>query len=420
MHSDNFSVPDNDLLTFLLGRDASERFFAVDYEQEAVVHHAGDATRFLSMVSIDAIDRLVTGTDIKEGELILADAGREGGVDTEIYVDDEGFIDRGAVVREYDAGATIILNQAQRVLPALGQFCQALEHCFSSHVQTNLYLTPPGAQGFPTHFDNHDVFVIQVEGEKLWRLYDKPVDTPFRGERFESAHHDRGPLRHEFVLKAGDCAYVPRGLMHDAATSGDSPSLHIAVGLIVRTWADLVLEAVSEVALREPAFRRALPPGHARSDFDRVMARETMAALGTVLAREMRLDPAMDVLADTFVRTRPACARGMISASRAPIADDARFIRAAHVALRRHDAAGATLLAVPGGDLKVIVADRPALDVMLSGSGFTLQQASATLSVLAPAHAGDGPPPAGDNADPARRAEALLRLLLAYGIVQAD
>ncbi len=70
----------------------------------------------------------------------------------------------------------------------------------------------------------------------------------------------------EFVLKAGECAYVPRGLMHDASTHGDEPSLHITLGLIVKTWADLMLEAVSEVALRHPPlfaapFPSLCPPG---------------------------------------------------------------------------------------------------------------------------------------------------------------
>jgi ribosomal protein L16 Arg81 hydroxylase len=33
--------------------------------------------------------------------------------------------------------------------------------------QTNIYLSPPNAQGFGTHFDSHDVFVLQVAGSKI-------------------------------------------------------------------------------------------------------------------------------------------------------------------------------------------------------------------------------------------------------------
>jgi ribosomal protein L16 Arg81 hydroxylase len=143
--------------------------------------------------------------------------------------------------------------------------CRQLEADFSCPVQTNIYLTPPNAQGFQTHYDNHDVLVLQVEGRKRWRLYDAPVGTPYRGERFTPGRFAETEPREELVLEPGDVLYVPRGLMHDAVNEGDDQaSLHITTGLLAKTWADFLLEAVSEAALRTPALRRALPPGYAR------------------------------------------------------------------------------------------------------------------------------------------------------------
>ena len=46
--------------------------------------------------------------------------------------------------------------------------------------------------------------------------------------------------------------------MHDAISVGEKASLHITVGLIVKKWADLMLEALSEVAIKNPKFRRSL------------------------------------------------------------------------------------------------------------------------------------------------------------------
>ena len=42
--------------------------------------------------------------------------------------------------------------------------------------------------------------------------------------------------------------------MHDAQNVGEEPSLHITVGLITKTWADLLLEAISELAITGSAF----------------------------------------------------------------------------------------------------------------------------------------------------------------------
>lgn len=391
----------DDPLAFLIGERAARGFVDTVYEQQALTMSAPDAglarDRFDGVVSIADIDRIVTGTDLKSGDLLLADASADHGIDPSGYLDDQGYVDRGAVAIHYRRGATIILNQAQRIVPALGRLCQGIEHVFSCHTQTNLYLTPAHAQGFPVHFDNHDVFVIQIEGEKRWRLYDVPLDTPYRGEHFVSRVHEKGELRHEFLMKAGDVAYVPRGMMHDALTEGDHPSLHITVGLISRTWADLVLEAVSEVALREPLFRRSLPAGFTRHGFDRAEAHKTLADIGAILAREMRLDPAMDLMANSFVRARPAINGGTISNAWAAMGDGDSF-RAAPLApwrmVREDGADGRTCLVVPGTDLWFTAESEAALHRALSGERFTLAD-------LAFEHA-----------------EAVVRRLLAYGLVE--
>jgi hypothetical protein len=63
-------------------------------------------------------------------------------------------------------GATIILPQLHFRVPALATLCRLLERRFSQRFQADIYLTPPGAQGFGTHYDNHDVFILQVAGSK--------------------------------------------------------------------------------------------------------------------------------------------------------------------------------------------------------------------------------------------------------------
>lgn len=381
----------DDPLGYVIGAERVADFFARIYEREALVVHHNNPERFAGLISLDAVDRAVTSLDLKDSQLSLADATHD--TDSSQYVDSAGFIDRGAVADLHRMGATIILNQAHQFDPALARLCRGLEHTFSSHVQTNIYLTPPSAQGFRTHYDNHDVLVIQVEGEKAWRLYDKPVDTPYRGEGFESGKHQPGELREEFVLKAGDCAYVPRGLMHDASTAGDKPSLHVTVGLITRTWADLMLEAISEAALRSPGLRRSLPAGFAQRDFDRNAARAHFAALAEALARDVQLDPALDLMIDTFIRSRGADNRGTIIEACRGIAATDRFQVRTRAPFRIADDGDEVAVVSPGGELNFPESARGAVERALSGEAFTL----ADIQTEKP--------------------EALIATLLAYGLV---
>lgn len=381
----------DDPLGYVIGAERVADFFARIYEREALIVHHNDANRFAGLISLEAVDRTVTCLDLKEGQLALADASHD--TDSSQYVDAASFIDRGAVADLYRRGATIILNQAHQFDPALARLCRGLEHVFSSHVQTNIYLTPPRAQGFRTHYDNHDVLVIQVEGEKAWRLYDKPVDTPYRGEGFEHNKHEAGALREEFVLKAGDCAYVPRGLMHDARTSGDRASLHVTVGLITRTWADLVLEAVSEAALRSPELRRSLPAGFAQRGFDRTAARAHLATLTQALARDIELDPALDLMVDTFIRSRGADNRGTILDASRPISAADRFQARPRAPFRIAEDGDTIVVVCPGGELSFETAAQASVERALNGAAFRLADISA-----------DKP-------------EALISSLIAYGLV---
>jgi len=360
----------DDPLTYLIGPTDSGDFFTRVFENEALIVRRDDPERYASLLSVDRIDELVSGRAFLGGEIEVVRA--DGGVQRSDFVDANGDIDRGSVAHHYQAGGTIILNQLHNADPTLTAFCRAVQQVFSAHVQTNVYMTPPHGKGFRTHYDSHDVFVIQVTGEKTWRLYDSPMGTPFRGERFAPGSHDINEPVQTFQLKAGDCAYVPRGLMHDAETAGDEPSLHITVGIIVRTWADLVLEAVSEVALNEPDFRRALPPGFARAGADRTATRATFAKLIAAVAAKAEPNAALDLFSDSFTRNIIANTRGAITFGAQDITNTNRFQIRLGLCQRIANDGDKLAVVAPGGDLSFAADWRSSVERALDGTAFTL------------------------------------------------
>jgi hypothetical protein len=124
-------------------------------------------------------------------------------------------------------------------------------------VQANAYYTPRSAQGFAVHHDTHDVLVLQVAGEKHWRIYDPLLELPLKRQRWSKSLGEPGPVVLEVTLHAGDTLYIPRGWLHDALTS-DTDSLHITVGVNMHTWADAIRSALEELE-GDLEFRRAVP-----------------------------------------------------------------------------------------------------------------------------------------------------------------
>jgi hypothetical protein len=207
-----------------------------------------------------------------------------------------------------------------------------MEHAFSCHFQTNIYLSPRSAQGFKTHYDSHDVFVLQVSGSKHWTLYDTLIELPLHGQGFEPGKHIPGAATRELTIRAGDVFYCPRGLFHSARAT-DEVSLHITLGVMGKTWADVMVEAISEACLASPAFRANLPAGFANPGFDRSQAEVTFRSLIDTFALNVRLGPILDRFAESFVTSRRPAFEGCLAEldSSAQVSAETRAVARPHL-----------------------------------------------------------------------------------------
>jgi hypothetical protein len=145
------------------------------------------------------------------------------------------------------------------------RLCSAVAQQVCARAQTNIYLTPPDSQGFKPHWDTHDVYVIQVEGTKRWRIYDGGRETPMADQKFDVKVDQPGEVEAEFTMHPGEVLYIPRGIMHAAVTTDDI-SLHITLGVMPYTWSDLLVDSVSEIVERSAEWRQNVPFGFARRD----------------------------------------------------------------------------------------------------------------------------------------------------------
>lgn len=175
-------------------------------------------------------------------------------------------------------GASLVANQLHRVCPEVAAVATMLEHEFAARAFANVYCSFQGVQAFQTHFDLHDVFAVQAEGEKTWRVYESRADTPVLplppGDEIEKwLTESRGRLLFEAQMKPGDVLYLPRGQYHDALT-GSRASLHVTFGVAPATG--LALIKLLEAALtRESEFRAYLPDARSGTEL-----RERLARLG--------------------------------------------------------------------------------------------------------------------------------------------
>ena len=223
---------------------------------------ATDPVRHAGLLGIADIDAFLATDAARAPRLSMALGTREGSaaVPQDDYLHEDDRADLPRLFAAFDAGATLILSQFHEVHPALARFCRGLEQVFLHPVQANIYLTPPGAQGFRMHYDTHDVLVLQVMGEKHWRIWPgQPVPQPTRRTPWKNGIEPLAEAQ-SLTLRPGDTLYVPRGVLHDAqAHEGNEPSLHITIGLMEPSFAAVLRLALDLLESEDPALRRAFP-----------------------------------------------------------------------------------------------------------------------------------------------------------------
>lgn len=232
--------------------------FLREHWERAPLHIArgADVRPLLTLSELDAI--ITTGAH-RHPNLSLVDAAAP--VDVSEYASETGSIDTPRAIKRFGSGASIVLNHLDDWSPRVRDLCVRLGAELGLLVQANLYLTPGGAQGFPIHYDSHDVVIVQCEGRKNWRLYDSPLGLPMAGERFDRELTRPGPLSLSIETAPGDALYIPRGMMHEALAVNGETSLHVTVGLHAVRWSEVLLEALADVALGDSGLREGLPLG---------------------------------------------------------------------------------------------------------------------------------------------------------------
>ncbi|XP_070773781.1 ribosomal oxygenase 2 [Enoplosus armatus] len=177
--------------------------------------------------------------------------------------------------------ATIQVHQPQRFKDELWRIQEKLECFFGALVGSNVYITPQESQGLPAHYDDVEVFILQLEGQKHWRLYSPTV--PLAAEYSLESEDRIGSPTHDIMLKPGDLLYFPRGTIHQANTpAGAHHSTHLTLSTYQRmSWGDLLLDIFpsllwdrsrTEVGLREGMPRRLLLGSSEGQDTSRRLA----------------------------------------------------------------------------------------------------------------------------------------------------
>jgi bifunctional lysine-specific demethylase and histidyl-hydroxylase NO66 len=367
------------------------RLIAVDRDQFAnqywgqqpLLSPADDlpAGGFAELLDANAIDELVSKRGLRTPFLRVAKSGTTladraftapGGVGAGIA--DQVSDDK--LVRLFADGSTLVLQALHRMWPPILEFCQQLAAELGHPVQANAYITPPQNQGFSAHYDVHDVFIVQIDGEKQWQIHRPVLESPLRDQPWNDRkaaveEAAREPAVIEALLQPGDCLYLPRGYLH-AATALGGVSTHLTLG--VHVWTryalaeQLMHQALQNLAI-DPAVRASLALGVDVADSSEI--RTDVDLVAAALAEAIK-HADVDQISQSLLRSTRSNQRAAPIGPLKQLRDAESITTSTQIVLRRHlvaslDHSGPDIvLRSRGGDLAVAESDVAPLKTLLT------------------------------------------------------
>jgi ribosomal protein L16 Arg81 hydroxylase len=211
----------------------------------------------------------------------------------------------------YYKGHTLVTCNIHERWEPIAEIANALFKEFGCKISTHLYPTPAHSQGFGAHWDDHDIFALQLEGEKEWALYNGGPKTPrlnaYDRDSPRQSIEDPGEPYQTILLEAGDLLYFPRGVIHRAKAQ-EKASLHLTFGLYSTTLEHVMKEAIEIANL--PELDRSLPLGFFTLNGETDHLQEQMISLSSSLIQSLDFEQALTRIAARIVRNWPPLPTG--------------------------------------------------------------------------------------------------------------
>ncbi len=263
-------APPREILTqFFFGGDKeAARCLFERPTEEVAVHVPGGALKN-PLLTIDwwpHIAALLDNHDIGPFEFDVIHSGNA--VAAQALLDAKSQPSADAIFKALNQGATLRVYGVSRFQSHCASLLQLLRQVLKREAFVNLYLTPAQSPGLKLHFDLEDSLVVQVKGEKHWKLYESNGGTRF--PRTLSMPVVRPEPKQVIHMRAGDVLYVPSGLAHTVDTR-ESSSQHVTFGVHVSRPVTVLSGLLEQFAASDEELRRPI-----RSDED--VPREQLAA----------------------------------------------------------------------------------------------------------------------------------------------
>jgi len=251
-------------LRWLLGSMSVDDFFERYYEKQFLHLADRDVGYYESIFSADAFEKLVYQSHdaVRANLTCIRTVKIESRIITEREVGVPARFFSKSLLSSLQAilndGYALVVMHVNQNWPPLARLLHELEVFFLNPLDTVLFYSPPKIQGAPPHFDPYDNYILQIAGEKHWKIFNPKVVLPLHSQLRSVSDESLGDPVAELRMRPGDLLYLPRGVIHETSC-GEEPSIHLTLYNYAYRWRDVLCDIIERLAEQEVALRRSVP-----------------------------------------------------------------------------------------------------------------------------------------------------------------
>ena len=227
----------------IIGTIGIERFLR-DYWQSKPLFIRNAAKQFENVLSVDELAGLSLESDVESRLVHWNSATDQWRVENGPFTEEKF----GELPKE---NWTLLVQSVDQWVPEVAEVLKQFHFLPRWRLDDVMISYAPPGGGVGPHFDNYDVFLLQVSGQRNWRLGQRcdetsalRVDQPLRLlDHFEQSN--------QYQVRAGDMLYIPAGMAH-WGTAGKEGSVTWSIGFRAPSAAELLVSAAERLAAELP------------------------------------------------------------------------------------------------------------------------------------------------------------------------
>jgi len=122
--------------------------------------------------------------------------------------------DKRAILDKVKLGHTLVIENFSVHSVGTHNLAKRIEDLFSVNCDMHVYCSLDKSSSFGIHCDQPPNFILQVEGETAWKVFDKTLKGQYNSNTI--TEQEAGEAVIDTILRPGDMLYIPKRMYHQA------------------------------------------------------------------------------------------------------------------------------------------------------------------------------------------------------------